>query len=148
MASEGLLCYNDLLYQAGRDTGWENSPKMIDSPQFLPDYRHNRLNQPTLICANKVASLTHHLQTKPMFFFYFISTRLLFIPLRGSGQGREPQTSFYHPRLAASGAVYRLLAKPVRTRQRGSGRTRPEDDSRVTPGFCRLPSAARRPQAR
>lgn len=94
MASEGLLCYNDLLYQAGRDTGWENSPKMIDSPQSLPDYRHNRLNRPTLICANKAASLTHHLQTKLMFFLTLLALDYCSFLFEGVGRGGSLRQAF------------------------------------------------------
>lgn len=86
-ASEGLLCSNDLLYQAGRDTRWENSPKMIDSPQFLPDYMHNRLKWPTVICANNGATLTLHWQTKLMFFMTLLELDYCSFLSEGVGRG-------------------------------------------------------------
>lgn len=104
-ASEGLLCYNDLLYQAGRDTGWENSPELSSIPSRLCAWQVE-LTYLDLCKQSIYAHLPFANKTNVL--YNFISTRLLFIPLWRSGQGREPLTSFYHPHLGASGALYRL----------------------------------------
>lgn len=76
---------------------------------------HNRLNRPPSICAKKPATLTRHLQTKITFFMTLLA--LDYCSFWGNGHGRELWTSFYCPRLAARGALNRLLANAVRTRQ-------------------------------